>query len=185
MYFVENRRVPTDITDGTEEKHLHFSVVQPQKQIRTIAPSSWLVTLCHMQWLLPLLTFCEKHQQNNHTLLLEPTKSKNEMRSDNNTSTGFVHKGTYLLLEGHHIFSVLYSNINYCIIKNNNTDKVTNDNEYLARPKGKYNIIDLSLSGEVPLVYMAFIFGVVLIVIFIFSLCVCFRSKRTLKNDET
>eukprot|EP00102_Acyrthosiphon_pisum_P007794 XP_003243407.1 PREDICTED: uncharacterized protein LOC100573739 [Acyrthosiphon pisum] len=155
VYFVENRRVSTDITDGAEEKHRHVAVVQPQKQIRTIAHSSWLVPLCHVQWLLPLLTFCEKHRQKNHTLLTEPTKSTNETRSDNNTSTGFVRK-----------------------------DMVTNDNEYLARTKGKYNTIDLPFSRLVPLVYIAFIFGVGLIVIFIFSLCVCFRSKRTLEHNE-
>jgi len=55
---------------------------------------------------------------------------------------------------------------------------VTDDNEYLERTKGKYNIIDLPFSRLVPLVYVstAFIFGVGLIVIFIFSLCICIRS---------
>jgi len=35
---------------------------------------------------------------------MDPTKSTNEMRSDNNTSTGFVRKGTYLILEDNHFF---------------------------------------------------------------------------------
>lgn len=95
MYFVENQRVSTDVTDGAEEKHRHVAKVQHQKQIRNIAHSSWLVTLCHMQWLLPLLTFCEKHRQKNHTLLMVPTNLTDEMRSDNNTLTRSVRKGTY------------------------------------------------------------------------------------------
>lgn len=108
VYFVENRRVSTDVTDSAEKKHRHVAVVQPQKQIRNIADSSWLVSLCHVQWLLPLLTFCEKHRQKNHTLLMVPTNLTNELRSDNNTLTRLVRKGTYLLLENNHIFRLVF-----------------------------------------------------------------------------
>lgn len=63
---------------------------------------------------------------------------------------------------------------------------VTNGNEYLARTKGKYNIIDLPFSRLVPLVCVstAFIFGVGLIFIFIFSVCVCLRSQGTDCNNQ-
>ncbi|KAL4100699.1 hypothetical protein QTP88_020733 [Uroleucon formosanum] len=157
VYFVENRRVSTDVTDSAEKKHRHVAVVQPQKQIRNIADSSWLVSLCHVQWLLPLLTFCEKHRQKNHTLLMVPTNLTNELRSDNNTLTRLVRK-----------------------------DMATNDNDYLARTKGHYNTIDLPFSRLVPLIYtsIVFIFGVGLIVIFIFSVCVCFRPRRTDCNNQ-
>lgn len=83
-------------------------------------------------------------------------------------------------------FSILYFNITYCIIKNYNTDMATNDNDYLARTKGHYNTIDLPFSRLVPLIYtsIVFIFGVGLIVIFIFSVCICFRPQRTDCNNQ-
>jgi len=102
-YFVKNQS--TDLIDEAKEKHHYVAVVQPQT--RTITRSSWFVPLCHVQWLLPLLTFCDKHRQQNRTLIV-PNKLTNEIRSKNNTVTGTVHEGIYLLFRGQSYFSVLY-----------------------------------------------------------------------------
>lgn len=175
---MENRH-GSNLFDEAKEKHRYVAVVQPQA--RKITRSSWFVPLCHVQWLLPLLTFCDKHRQQNHTSIA-PNKSTNEIRSKNNTVSGTVREGTYLRTITFFCIAFVITN---CIIKNNNTGMVTDDNEYLERTKGKYNIIDLPFSRLVPLVYVstAFIFGVGLIVMFIFSLCICIRSGGTDCNN--
>lgn len=95
VYFVEYRRVSSDLTDDAKAKHRRVPAVQPQNQIGKMAHSSWLVSLCYVQWLLPLLTFCDKHRQQNLTL---HNKSTNEMRSENNKSTVSIRESTYPLL---------------------------------------------------------------------------------------
>ncbi|XP_025203357.1 uncharacterized protein LOC112600378 [Melanaphis sacchari] len=152
MYLVMNRRLSFDLIDDTKEKYYYVTLSHPQSQMRKIGNSSWLIHLCYVQWLLPLFPFCDKHQKQNHSLLTVPTKLTNKMQSENSTSIEFDQK-----------------------------DKLTNDNQYLTRSQGKYNIIDLPFSRLVPLVYVssAFIFGVGLIIILVFSLCVCIRSCGT------
>jgi len=115
VFFLENKqnlREFIDLTDDEKEKHSHDAVLHPPRQVIKIGhSSSWLVPLCHVQWLLPLLPFCDKHREQSHASLMVPTKSANEIRSKNYTSTGSVRKGTYLLLRDNHIFPF---HINYC-----------------------------------------------------------------------
>lgn len=179
VYFEVNRRLSIDPTDDVKEKHYHVTEGPPQKQMTKIGNSSWLVPLCYVQWLLPLLPFCDKHRQQDHSLLMQPTKSTNKMQSKNDISIGSDQKGAITFID----FILI---ITYFIILKNNTDFVTNDNQYLTRSKGKYNVIDLPFSKLVPLVYIstAFIFGVGFIIILVFSLCVCVRSWSTNCNSQ-
>jgi len=104
VYCEVNRRLSIDPTDDVKEKHYHVTEGHPQKQMTKIGNSSWLIPLCYVQWLLPLLPFCDKHRQQDHSLLIQPTKSTNKMKSKNNTSIGSDQKGTYLLLKDNHIY---------------------------------------------------------------------------------
>jgi hypothetical protein len=94
---VGNRRLSNGLNENAKEKHYHVTVGHSEGQMRKIENYSWLVVpLCYVQWLLPILPFCDNHQQKDHSLLMVPAKSTNKMQSENYTSTGSDHKGTFI-----------------------------------------------------------------------------------------
>ncbi|KAE9524203.1 hypothetical protein AGLY_015242, partial [Aphis glycines] len=150
VYCEVNRRLSIDPTDDVKEKHYHVTEGHPQKQMTKIENSSWLIPLCYVQWLLPLLPFCDKHRQQDHSLLMQPTKSTNKMQSKNNTSIGSDQK-----------------------------DFVTNQYITRSKGKYNVIDLPFSKLVPLVYISTAFIFGVGFIIILVFSLCVCVQSWST------